>query len=133
MKPAETSSLDLMAPWKLLFFINWFSQGKTDKVTGTSFMLSSVSEEPKFYELFENILAWIFLGSNSWNLRHPSKLLSIISNKKNIIFSDISLPRLGKNMIIALQRMTESQKKKKKKKKMSKHSKKFRFRLEKTQ
>ena len=44
------------------------------------------------------------------------------------------MARIGKNMSIALQNMTESQKKKKKKKKklnMSKHSKEFSFRLEK--
>ena len=39
--------------------------------------------------------------------RHPSKLLSNILNKGKI-FSDISLLRLGKNMSIALQNMTES-------------------------
>ena len=50
--------------------------------------------------------------------RHPSKLLSNIL--KNVyIFSDISLPRLGKNMSTALQNMTESQKQKKQKKQNS--------------
>ena len=66
--------------------------------------------------------------------RHPSKLLSNILNKAKI-FSDISLLRLGKNMSIALQNMTESprlrkkktNKQKNKKTKLSKHSKKFSF------
>ena len=63
--------------------------------------------------------------------RHPSKLLSNFLNKKlYLVFSDISLPRLGKNMSIALQNMTKS-KKKQKSKQYSKHSKQFSFRLEK--
>ena len=42
------------------------------------------------------------------------------------------MARIGKNMSIALQNMTESQKKKKKNQlNMSKHSKEFSFRLEK--
>ena len=45
--------------------------------------------------------------------RHPSKLLSNFLNKKlYLVFSDISLPRLGKNMSIALQNMTKSKKNK---------------------
>ena len=60
--------------------------------------------------------------------RHPSKLLSnVLKKKMYLVFSDISLPRLGKNMSIALQNITES----KKKKQYSKHSKNFSFRLEK--
>ena len=44
--------------------------------------------------------------------RHPSKLLSnVLKKKMYLVFSDISLPRLGKNMSIALQNMTESKKK----------------------
>ena len=39
--------------------------------------------------------------------RHPSKVLPNILSKKNI-FSDISMPRPGKNMSIAMQNMTES-------------------------
>ena len=63
--------------------------------------------------------------------RHPSKLLSnFLSKKLYLVFNDISLPRLGKNMSIALQNMTKS-KKKQKSKQYSKHSKKFSFRLEK--
>ena len=46
--------------------------------------------------------------------------------EQNNIFSNISLPGLGKNVSIALQNMTES-----KKKQDPKHSKKLRFRLEK--
>ena len=46
--------------------------------------------------------------------------------QKSIIFSDISIPRIGKNMSIAMQIMTESQKSQ-----LTKHSKKFSCRLEK--
>ena len=41
----------------------------------------------------------------------PMKLFSNVLSKKNILFSDISLPWLGKNMSITMQNMTESPKK----------------------
>ena len=40
----------------------------------------------------------------------PIKTFRQHFEQKIIIFSDISLPRLGKNMSIAMQNMTESQK-----------------------
>ena len=49
-------------------------------------------------------------------LQTPIKTFLKYYDQKIIIFSDISLLRLGRNMSIAMQNMTESQKKKKKKK-----------------
>ena len=73
----------------------------------TSFMSSSAQEEPQFYESFEKILhgcSWEIISETS---QAPIKTLVQHFEQKNIC-SDISLPRLGKNISIALQNMTES-------------------------
>ena len=83
--------------------------GWLHKVSGALFMLFSVQEEPQFYELFENILhglSWKIISETSQAL---IKTFVQHFEQKNI-FSDIPLPRRGKNMSIALQNMTKSKK-----------------------
>ena len=109
-----------------------YSQDQTDKVTGVSFMYLQYRKSYSFWDIWKNF-AWISIRNNYWNITdtEPSHIKIFLkhSEQKSIIFSDISMARIGKNMSIALQNMTESQKKNQLN--MSKHSKKFSFRLEK--
>ena len=76
--------------------------------------LSSAQKEPRFCELFKNILHRFLLEVIRETLQTPIKTFPKYYDQKVIIFSDISLLRLRKNMSIAMENMTESQKNKNK-------------------
>ena len=64
----------------------------------------------KCHKLFQNILPGFLLEIISETSQTPIKMFLQHFALKSIILSDISLPRLGKNMSIAMQNLTESPK-----------------------
>ena len=70
-------------------------------------MFSLVKEEPQFYELFKNISHGVLLEIINQISQTPVKTFLHHFEQKSIIFSDILLPRLDKNISIAMQKMTE--------------------------
>ena len=106
---------------KLCHLLGWlhenfgFSSIDFPKAWQTRQVIFSIGRAIVLWVISKHI-AWIFIGNSLWNIIETHQNCCRTFWTKNYLFSDNSLPRLDVNTSIALQNMTESQKKKKKKK-----------------
>ena len=102
-KPAKTVLFDWTTSWKLLIFIIRFSQGETDQVSGSSFMLSSVVKfgqilplRSTHFRFFFADFHWDMSGNwiNIYNLCYHTVVLKKITETFTIALLGLYL---GKN------------------------------------
>ena len=107
LKPGKTALLDWTASWKHFIFITWFSRGESGERYFV-FGVFSIRRAIISCVLWKHF-AWIFTKNNYIpyeTLHTPIETFLQHLQPKSIIFCDFSLPRLGKNMRIAMQNMT---------------------------
>ena len=87
--------------WKFLFLITQLCRGHSCYRLCYHFIYVIFSiGKAYFYEFFHNILQAVLSEVISETTQVPIKTFIQYFEQKSIIFSDISLPRLGKNMSI---------------------------------